>query len=189
MALDLGAIPEALPGGVARADFNTMRGIVNGSFPLQSVDLGNDQVITTKILDDNVTPVKIAGGYGLYVPRAVNVPDFTQASNPPFVGNLDGAWHVNALDLTAILPADVIAVHLATQIKDNAVGSRFSIRRDAAAGSYNLIQARTQVANVETAYANDVIMIDSNYLLDFFCENLLDILYLVVCGWFVKTGA
>lgn len=209
MALDAGAIPEALPAGVARADFNTMRGIINGSFPLQSVDIGALQIIaallgpqavetakikllnitaallatnaveTAKIKNLNVTIGKAELGFGRYVERLIDVADWNTADFTK-----DGAWHVNGLDASGIVPAGAKSVIFEMVIRATAASSSGKVRRDDA-HDFNRINQITQVANQITQPVQAIVACDTDRLFDYFFNNTVDIITLAIVGWFI----
>lgn len=99
----------------------------------------------------------------------------------------DGAWNVDALDLSSIVPAGAIAVDLLIKVFDiGAAASRFTLRRDAT-NDYNRIYLRPPVAN-QRLELTQRIAINSNRLLDYFIspnysEVAGDEIEVTVLGW------
>lgn len=178
MALDSGALPVAGAGTVARTDFNTAMTALDAAFPLTKENLDGDAVVTVKIKDLNVTPAKASLGFGRYVPRNLNawdkqIGDFTT----------DGNFKLNGLDVSGIVPAGAVAVHLRIELSDDAANSLFIVRADAAFAEAQM-RTRTQVANISLDL-NGVIPISSDRLLDYYGSNLVFIAINVgVLGWF-----
>lgn len=81
----------------------------------------------------------------------------------------DGNWHVNGLDLSAIVPAGAIAVQLEIIVTDNAL-SHFYIRRDAT-NTFNRLNTFVQVVN-RTFARTGMIAINSDRLLDYLASNV-----------------
>lgn len=138
-----------------------------------------DAVETLKIKNLNVTAAKAELGFGRYVERLVNAPDKQ-------VGNFitDGTWKVNGLDLSGIVPAGAKAVMLDMMVLDDAVGSQFSVQRDAA-HAYNRATVMTQVANILVAAA-PVVAIEGDRLLDYYGGNVgFTSIDVTVAGWFI----
>jgi len=201
MSLDAGAIPEALPGNVARADFNTMRGIVNPSFPLQEVDLGNlqvttakiallavtvarlaaDAVETAKIKNLNVTPGKASLGFGRYVPRETNGWDWRESDL-----TLDGAWHNDGINCPteAGVPAGAVAITIGGTIKNDVIDTKLRLRQNATTGNTEF-SWWVLVANLYMPYFYSIIPCDADRKFDYNISAGIDYMGMVVTGWFI----
>lgn len=199
MALNAGVFPTALVGSVARTDFNSARDIINNSFPIQTIDIGNlqvttgklallavlaaqlaaDAVETIKIKNLNVTTAKAALGFGRYVPVPSSAWQYA-------IGGLtaDGAWHNDSLDFTGVVPAGAIGIVLRVSISDDAVGSVVGIRHDAGS-SVSLRTMRTQVANVINEQ-NFFLPLEADRLMDYNISNLVwTSVDIAVIGYFI----
>lgn len=130
-----------------------------------ATQLDSDAVTTVKILDANVTKAKAETGFGRYVPRNCTQADFTTEA---FTTN--GSWQTDGLDLSAIVPAGAIAVHIAVQTQDNAVGSIFAIQQNAT-NNHNRLYTITQQATALNHQIETIIKIDANRLLDYYATN------------------
>lgn len=96
----------------------------------------------------------------------------------------DGAWKVNGLDLSAIVPAGAVAVNLVVNILDDAANSNLNIRSDAGKG-INSMSRTTQVANISID-GTGIIGIESDRLLDYVATNLVWTgINLAVLGWYI----
>lgn len=142
--------------------------------------LKTDAVETLKIKDLNVTKGKAELGFGRYVPRDVAAVDF-------LVGDftVDGAWHADGLDLSSIVTAGAIAVHLELALADGTAGLKGEIRGNATTKVQNTLNNRTQVSGLTTPYMQGIVNIDSNRLLDYFFDTGMDTIVLKVLGWFI----
>lgn len=115
-----------------------------------------------------------------YVPRAVVAADFGLGDF-----TLDGAWHVDDLDLSAIVPADAVAVHLNIVARGNAASLTLNLRANATTKVSNTLYVTTQVANVTTFEAHGIVYVDSDRLLDTYASVGLNIAGVTVLGWFI----
>ena len=95
---------------------------------------------------------------------------------------LDGTW--NDLDLSSIVPANAVAVALATVIKDNAVGSRVKFRKNGNSNTINVSQAYVTVANVFSAY-DQIVACDSNRVIEYEGTSGTDSFDVTVKGWWL----
>lgn len=59
---------------------------------------------------------------------------------------LDGAWHT--LDLSAIVPANAVAVSLKVNLRNTAIHKKFDLRKTGNAQAYCTCALWTQVANI-----------------------------------------
>ncbi len=126
----------------------------------------------------NGTAWKTGLGYE-FVERLVNAHDKDEADF-----TTDGTYKVNGLDLSGIVPEGAVVVKLQVSILDDAADSQLVLRRDAAQGR-NVIDLRTQVANIATTLTQDV-SIDSDRLLDYMGSNLVfAAIRVTVIGWFI----
>lgn len=212
MALDAGAIQEALAGAVARADFNLMRAIINSSFPLQSVDIDDLQVIasklgpqavetakikllnitaallatdaveTAKIKDLNVTKGKAELGFGRYVPRYVDLSGDWTEASGL---TMDAAWHVNGLDCAAKgVSAGAKAIHFVNWMTDDAANTYIMFRQNAVTPG-SVFQLTMQVANISAGYRHGIIHCDSDRLIDYAISAGIASFTITIAGWFM----
>lgn len=114
-----------------------------------------------------------------YVPRNVVGWDFTEANF-----TIDGGWHVDELNLSAIVPAGAVAVHLRLYLMDNAASTYISLRSNATTKSNNSITAFSTVANVGVD-VDTILNIDADRLVDFFSSAAFDSIDIAVMGWFI----
>lgn len=135
------------------------------------------------IWDDNASTWAVSGGIGAgvqFVAREVGTADFTQADF-----TTDGAWHVDGLDLSAIVPAGSIAINLRVILNDNNASFLFRLRRNAGAGDNNAIDVRMQVSNFAVE-EHAIINCDSDRKLDYWTTNeALTSLNIIVLGWWI----
>ena len=117
-------------------------------------------------------------GYEL-VPRLVNVTDFQIGAF-----TVDGAWHVNGLDLSAIVPAGAVAVVLDLFVRGTGSDLLAQLRHSAGS-SQNRAYIKTQVANVYPPYAPATIAIDTDRLLDYYVEANITVFSIAVVGWYI----
>lgn len=114
-----------------------------------------------------------------FVDRLANAPD-KQVGD--FTTN--GAWQVNALDLSGIVPAGAVAVKIAIKITDDAADSYFQIRHSAGQ-SESFIQGKVPVAHQGHRQVEDV-SIESDRLLDYKGSNLaFQAIDVTVLGWYI----
>jgi len=121
----------------------------------------------------------LPGGSGVFVPIDCAALHFNTA-----YFTTDGAWHVDGLDLTALVPAGAIAVSMGFSITDDAVGSMISIRRSAT-NSFNSMLLYTMVANQASLLAA-VIPIDADRKLDYYFSNVAFVdISMQIQGYFI----
>ena len=114
-----------------------------------------------------------------YVERRIGAWDRTEVDF-----TWDGAWHVNGLDLSGIVPAEAKAVVLAVMALDDAASTAFNVRPNAT-DIMNLIDHRTQVANVWTPLIHYTLPIDADRLMDYFGAAGMGSLFFAVVGWYI----
>lgn len=126
----------------------------------------------------NGTDWKTGVGYE-FVPRAVTALDFN-------TGNFtrDGAYHVDGLDLTGIVPVGTIAVHIELVIRATAANVFGGFRANATTKTYNRILPYTQVANI-TFSQEAFLYIDSNRLVDYIFDAQIDNIGVTIKGWMI----
>jgi len=141
--------------------------------------LATDAVETAKIKNLNVTTGKAALGFGRYVPVVNTGWDFVVGD---FTTN--GAWQVDGLDLSAIVPAGATAAILLLGLTDDAAASALEIRKNATQTVSDLRQD-TQVANV-AIYTQGIVALDADRLVDYYGDNLAFVgIDICVLGYFI----
>ena len=130
-----------------------------------TVKIATDAVETLKIKDLNVTPAKASLGFGRYVPRAPNVPDFDD-------GDLtwDSAYHVNGLDLSGIVPTGAVAVALAIRISEETSGDVVILCTDSVTKAVSAMEvyAPTGMGIGDEGYVFAILALDADRKLDYF---------------------
>jgi hypothetical protein len=101
------------------------------------------------------------------------------------VGDLttDGNWH--DLDLSSIVPAGAVAVHLRVYAEDDVLKMSVLFRKN---GNSNTINAgRVQTYNANARTTDDVIVaLDSNRIIEYLASNVVWIdIKIVVAGWYI----
>lgn len=144
--------------------------------------LGLGAVGTPNLVDEAVTGPKLAPGVGRYVPRSAGATaDFNEPDFP-----IEGAWQVDGLDLSAIVPAGAIAVHLAVEITGNTFEKEFRLRGNATTKAGNHMKLgvdHTASFVIPTEHA--VLNLDTDRKLDYYRDlDLVDI-WVWVLGWYV----
>ena len=129
--------------------------------------------------NDSLSAWKTGLGYE-YVPREVPAIDLTIAGFP----NKD-AWQVNGLDLTGIVPAGAVAVHLAAKIRGTATNLAFGLRANATTKAFNSLELTTQVANLYTHWIDFVVYIDVDRLVDYLHQTNLNWIGVNILGWYI----
>ena len=114
-----------------------------------------------------------------YVDRGdVAAPDFA-------VGDLttDGAYH--DMDLSSIVPAGAVAVHIRVDCTDDSVASTFNLRENGNSNSINVFQVICRIANV-TVSQDGIVTCDSSRVIEYFATNTVwTSLNVTVKGWWV----
>lgn len=132
--------------------------------------------------DDSVGPAQASAGLGRYVPRSAGAYDFTEANFTH-----DGAWHTDGLNLSAIVPAGAIAVHLVLYILGTTAGKVFALQKNAVDTlnyTWNIIQGATAF-NVDA-----IVAVDPDRLMDYLSsltgtDGTTRLSRLAVLGWFI----
>lgn len=163
--------------------------IANGAVTTEKIGLGqvtgdriqNTAINTEKIADGAVTPAKLSftpTAAGIYVPRLVTSYDFLLGSFP-----VSGAWQVDGLNLSGIVPAGARAVHLGIVAISPVGPSNFVLRRDGV-NLTNTINCSPVLAGVPMD-KTDILAIDSDMLVDYYIAADITTLQLAVLGWFI----
>jgi len=113
-----------------------------------------------------------------YVPRDAPAADFAIGDFP-----IKDAYQADGLDLTGIVPAGAVAVHIVVKIRGTAAGLTFGIRANATTKVFNRIEVLTQVANVFTSNVDCLINIDADRLVDYYHATNMNIIEVVILGW------
>jgi len=150
-----------------------------GNLSISAGKIKTNAVETAKIKDLNVTKGKAELGFGRYVTRAVTAADFNAASFTK-----DGAWHVDGLDVSAIVTAGAIAVHFAMEFISSAAGAAGTFRKDAT-DARNRMKEVTQVANIGASEGHAILFCNSDRLFDYNFPATTTAVEIVVLGWFI----
>jgi hypothetical protein len=104
--------------------------------------------------------------------------DFTLASL-----TTNGAWQ--DLDLSAIVPAGAVSVHMTVQIRDDATDSWVSFRKNGNSNAINAANIPTQVANLNLE--NELIVtLDANRVIEYSAKNTtFTAISIKIRGWFL----
>lgn len=122
----------------------------------------------------------VTGGIPFYVERLATAVDVQLGAL-----TINGAWQVDGLDLSGIVPAGAFSVVLAITVVDDAADSWFEIRRDAV-NVKNRIKVNTKAANISEEDIGPI-SIDSNRLLDYIGANLVfTTIDITVLGWWMR---
>jgi len=115
----------------------------------------------------------------LYTPRDVNVADFVEGDF-----TRDSTWHINGLDLSAIVPSGAKAVMLDIAGYATAANKVLTIRRSATY-SKNRAVLFSQIANIFSPSLHFTIPIDSDRKLDYLIQAEYTDLEVTVIGWYI----
>lgn len=119
-------------------------------------------------------------GY-VYVPRALTGWDFTEVDS----FGTTGSWQPDGLDLSGIVPAGAVSVHLIMTGVDDAAGSTFAIRTNATANAFNMQQIFTPASQADGSWFHFTIPIDSNRLVDYYATANMTYKRVSVAGWYI----
>lgn len=104
--------------------------------------------------------------------------DFTQATL-----TTDATWR--DLDLSSIIPESAVAVLLAVDIRDDAVGSSLLFRKNGNANNKTISGLNTQVLNV-TLYSDCVVFCDTARIIEYYGANVtFTAINITVKGWWI----
>ncbi len=121
-------------------------------------------------------PVEGTGGYVDRGDPSAN--DFTQADLTE-----DATWR--DLDLSSVVPAGAIAVHLSYTIEDDAVESRLSFRKNGNVNEFNRSNIRTQVADILND-GDTVVSCDANRIIEYYATNTTwTSIAIKIRGWYI----
>lgn len=140
----------------------------------------NEHVLTKDTVTGNaVFKAAVAGSGDTFVSRGdINANDYVLEN---FTTN--GTWR--DLNLSAIVPAGAKYVLFAIIMRDDAAGSTFQIRKNGNANDFNVLAARTQVANVYVDYRG-IVECDTNRVVEYKATNLTwTEIYVHIDGWWV----
>lgn len=122
----------------------------------------------------------VTGGEPYWVERLTGAVDKTAADLTE-----DGNWHVDGLDLSAIIPPGAIMAKIKITVADDAANSYVSLRRDAV-NDEHIITSRTHVANIPDTRVEDI-SLESNRLLDYRCAAVVfTSIAITVLGWWMR---
>jgi len=122
----------------------------------------------------------VVGGKPFYVPRSLTVPDFTQADLI-----MDGAYHVDGLDLSAIVPAGVVSIVVQLIIIDDAANQKIELRTNATTCNLNRVGAITQVSNLRTERIG-LLLVDSDRLIDYLATANTTTISMFISGYYIQ---
>jgi len=172
----------------ASADLVTRLAAVTAAEFGQIANIGANAItasIWTQIAAMGVTTVSAAqwgylgGSSGIdhYVDRG----DPVAADFDTFTTDLD--WH--DLDLSSIVPAGAVLVHLYIQIIDDAAGSYFNVREKGNSNSWNVATIRTQVTDIYMD-GNVLVSCDSDRVIQYMgADTTFTAINITVRGWWI----
>jgi len=180
-----GSITEAKLANDSVSDAKLKTGSVVGSKigagAVTVTKLANDAVETVKIKDAQVTAAKAAAGFGRYVPRKAVAEDKVKADF-----TLDNAWHIDGLDLSAIIPAGAIGVVLQMKIISDTVGDVLIVGNDSVA--YPVCEGRAEACVADTVLVKHIVLpCEANRLFDYVGYGFAGVadVWVTVLGWFI----
>ena len=95
----------------------------------------------------------------------------------------DASW--NDLDLSSIVPAGAVAVHLYVVINDNAAGSAMLFRKNGNSNAFNIGRVATHVTGI-TESGDVITTLDSNRVIEYWGTNVAFVsIDVTVKGWFI----
>jgi hypothetical protein len=172
---------------------------------VETTRIKDDAVTKPKIADGNISPVKLEA---TVPPVDTEVPSFDQASGKfvwvpagvPAVGVyvprranaidkgagdfiIDNADHVNGLDLSAIIPANAIAVVISSFVRFSAPGGYATIWGDKAAAAEDKLYAAPSLG--EDVIGIYTIGCEPDRLFDYHIHTLCTYIEFTVIGWFI----
>lgn len=95
---------------------------------------------------------------------------------------IDTAWH--EFDLSSIIPNKTKAVFLSGYIIDNAVNTNIKIASTSQTVGIQTIYSNTQVIGIAMPISG-IVKVDSEKKIDYNVETGMDIVYIVVLGWWI----
>ena len=128
----------------------------------------------------------LAGSGDEYVDRGEPAAADYSETGSKAVLNTDGNWH--DLDLSAIVPAGAVAIHIRFTINDNAANSQFRVRKKGNSNIFNLDSALLEVAN-SYVRGSFIVACDSNRVIEYNGTNVaFASILLTVAGWWLPAG-
>jgi len=113
-----------------------------------------------------------------YVVRDATAYDFGIADFPNV-----GAWQIDGLDLSSIVPAGAVAAHVKILIGTDAAGHHFNLRRDGT-NIHNSIDCEGCEGGASNSVQSEIIAINSDRKLDYFrCCAHVTAVNVAVLGW------
>ena len=101
------------------------------------------------------------------------------------VGALTTDGTYRDLDLSAIVPAGAVAIHLCGNIQDDTAGSNVAFRENGNSNAFNILAQATQVVNV-TVYFDGIVKCDANRVIEYLATNTAwTAINITVRGWFI----
>jgi hypothetical protein len=128
--------------------------------------------------DDAGTDVKLGSGGHTYTDRDASDWDFELGDF-----TTDAAWH--DLDLSSIVPAGAVLVHMHVVVNDETPGNGIQFRKNGNTGGTCVAFARVQAANVNNQ-EDMMVACDSNRVIEYAAHNTtFTNIVIAVKGWWI----
>jgi hypothetical protein len=158
----------------------------NDSIPpikLQAIDAPADGEVPTYNQAQDKFEWKPSGGgavEGLFVPRRVTTWDFNQTAF-----TRDYTWHLDGLDLSAIVPAGATAVLLRVYGVSSVAGDSLSIRTNGTDAAHNYAYLQMKVAGGGAECGQFILPIDPDRKLDYDIAPGFYSMQVHIVGWYI----